>query len=318
MSDGLDASATLVEIMNHKWLGDTDEQIDRWVTELDEMLDSCETDLGENELRSVYENNMALSTLFKEDIAHYRRQENEPGNESVYCSAWLKKCIIKHLARKQKQNNRNEQTRPGQANSFFNALPVSTETKTQRRRRGRSNGAPPPAGESAGGGSATALPATSVTATGVKTLSMSDLAAQSMTPPYLGICYYLNNGNCCTKGDKCSHKHVLIPESERSKMQVPQRRAPSAKGDGKGRGDSPARTSPHSTRSGSPAKSAAGTVEWPYVHRCFAFERDGTCARGDSCKWPHKTVQQIRSEMGNLRKQGITTNLVAGAVQPKG
>ena len=95
-SDGLDASSTLWEIVNHTWIGDKDEQIDQWRKELDEMLDSCESTIGENELRRTYENNMALSTLFKEDIAHFRRHENETGNENVYCSEWLRKCIIKH------------------------------------------------------------------------------------------------------------------------------------------------------------------------------------------------------------------------------
>ena len=42
-----------MEIVNHDWLGDKDEQIDQWVKTLDEMVDSCESTMGENELRRV-------------------------------------------------------------------------------------------------------------------------------------------------------------------------------------------------------------------------------------------------------------------------
>jgi hypothetical protein len=289
---------------------------------MDEMLDSCESKVGENELRGVYLANMKKSKLFIADIAHCERHESEPGGETVFCSAWLKKCIIKHLGRRQKQKNREEQqTVAARSNNLFgggggvNAMPATEDGKPTRRRRGRS-AAPKPLEAQPQGGTTTALPAVAADLTGKKVATAEQLTAMGLAPPYKGVCFYFNNGNVCTKGDKCNHKHLLLPESERIKMETPQRRAPSAdgKGKGKGRGASP---SPHTTKSGSPAKSGAGTLEWPYVHRCFAFEREGTCIRGGECKWPHKTVQQIRSEMGSLRKQGLTTNLPAGGVQAK-
>ena len=166
-----------------------------------------------------------------------------------------------------------------------------------------------------------ALPADTLLAV----LTLADLTKWGLKPPYLGLCFYHNHG-MCTRGDQCSHKHSLLPADERPKMNVPQRRPPSpgpaggsdaaavpAKAAG-GRSPSPKakakagdnkKESPHKTPSGSPIRARDGTIDWPYVHRCLNWERDGTCDRKD-CTFPHRAVNGIRAEMGNLRKKGLT------------
>ena len=93
----------MYDITNHAWLGDEDEQVDEWVKTLDEYFDWYDGVSLEAELRKVYAANMAKSALFKEDLSHFNRQEGEPNNGDVWCSAWLRNYIIKHLARQRRE-----------------------------------------------------------------------------------------------------------------------------------------------------------------------------------------------------------------------
>ena len=90
--------------------------------------------------------------------------------------------------------------------------------------------------------------------------------------------------------------------AERAEPKARGARSPSPKAKAKDGGKP---ESPWKTPSGSPIRAKQGTLEWPYVHRCLNWEREGACSR-EGCTFPHRSVQGIKAEMGNLRKRGLT------------
>ena len=89
------------------------------------------------------------------------------------------------------------------------------------------------------------------------------------------VCYFYNFGGCSR--DPCRFKHVKLSAKEAAKLTKPQSRAPSTDG----------QQTPRPSPSDQPKKE--GNMQY-----CRDFLKEGTCKKGDDCKFAHWTEDIVR------------------------
>ena len=92
-------------------------------------------------------------------------------------------------------------------------------------------------------------------------------------------CYFFNHGGCKFNEDKCSFKHVIVPEAEKAQMEPPVRRT-----------------------SGSPPPNRTQAQEQPRQQKLYCqFHLKGKCTKGDDCVFLHVEKEEVERQKARAK-----------------